>query len=96
MSARPRCSFAGLLFSAMVDGVRGFLIHLVDVRYEMLFLSWNQAGFGGVTWEQLVVFGPAVATGLLVALALAKSLNGLLLGAAYARSLGINLTLTRR
>jgi iron complex transport system permease protein len=86
----------GLLFSAIADGVRGFLLHLVDVRYEMLFLSWNQAGFGGVTWPQLAVFGSAVAVGLAAALALSKSLNGLLLGNEYARSLGINLTVTRR
>jgi iron complex transport system permease protein len=86
----------GLLFSAIADGIRGFLLHLVDVRYELLFLSWNQAGFGGVTWSQLAVFGVAAAAGLSTALALSKSLNGLLLGNVYARSLGINLTVTRR
>ena len=86
----------GLLFSSILDGLRGFLIHLVDVRYEMLFLSWNQAGFGGVTWPQLRVFGLTVLAGCLLAIGLSKSLNGLLLGSEYARSLGINLTRVRR
>jgi iron complex transport system permease protein len=86
----------GLLFSATADGVRGFLIHLVDVRYELLFLSWNQAGFGGITWPQLRVFAVTVVAGLALAVVLAKSLNGLLLGTTYARSVGINLTVTRR
>jgi iron complex transport system permease protein len=86
----------GLLFTAILDGLRGFLIHLVDVKYEMLFLSWNQAGFGGVTWTQLKVFGLAVALGIVVAISLAKNLNGLLLGSGYARTLGVNLSFTRR
>jgi iron complex transport system permease protein len=76
--------------------VRGFLIHLVGVQYELLFLSWNQAGFGGVTWPQLRIFAPAVGAGLALAFLLAKSLNGLLIGEGYARSLGVNLTTTRR
>lgn len=87
---------AGVLFAAVLDGVRGFLIHLVGVQYELLFLSWNQAGFGGVTWPQLQVFAVAVGVGLALALLLAKSLNGLLIGEGYARSLGVNLTTTRR
>jgi iron complex transport system permease protein len=86
----------GLLASATVDGVRGFLIHLVDVRYELLFLSWNQAGLGGITWGQLRIFALAAAIGLTLAVALAKNLNGLLLGHEYARSTGVNLTATRR
>lgn len=86
----------GLLFSAIADGVRGFLLHLVDVKYELLFVSWNEAGFGGVTWRQLTVFASAATAGLLLAAGLSKSLNGLMLGNEYARSLGINLTITRR
>lgn len=86
----------GLLFAAVLDGVRGFLIHLVGVQYELLFLSWNQAGFGGVTWPQLRVFATAAVTGLGLVFTLAKSLNGLSIGDGYARSLGVNLTRTRR
>jgi iron complex transport system permease protein len=86
----------GLLFSAVLDGVRGFLIHLADIRYELLFLSWNDAGFGGVTWVELRVFAAAVTVGLLLAFMLSKRLDGLLLGATYARSLGIDVTVTRR
>jgi iron complex transport system permease protein len=87
---------SGLLFSATLDGIRGFLIHLVDVRYELLFLSWNEAGFGGITWTQLRVFAAAVTVGVALALLLSKPMNGLLLGSTYAQSLGINVTMTRR
>jgi iron complex transport system permease protein len=86
----------GLLASATVDGVRGFLIHLVDVQYELLFTSWDLAGFGGITWQQVRMFAFATAIGLALAVALAKNLNGLLLGHEYAQSAGINLTATRR
>jgi iron complex transport system permease protein len=86
----------GLLASATLDGVRGFLIHLVDIRYELLFVSWSQAGFGGITWAQLRIFALAAAAGLVLSVGIAKSLNGLLLGEAYAASVGINLRATRR
>jgi iron complex transport system permease protein len=86
----------GLLFAATLDGVRGFLIHLVGVQYELLFLSWDQAGFGGVTWHQLRVFAVVVGVGILLALALAKNLNGLLLGEQYARSIGVSVAAVRR
>lgn len=86
----------GLLFTFVLDGIRGFLIHLADIRYELLFVSWDTAGFGGVTWPQLQVFLAAVALGLLLALLLSKPLDALLLGPRYARSLGIDVTTTRR
>jgi iron complex transport system permease protein len=86
----------GLLFSAILDGVRGFLIHLVDIRYELLFVSWNDAGFGGITWVQLQVFAVSVTLGVALAFAISKRLDGLLLGPAYARSVGVNVTATRR
>jgi iron complex transport system permease protein len=86
----------GLLFGFVLDGIRGFLIHLADIRYELLFVSWDTAGFGGVTWIQLRIFVAAVALGLVLALGLVKRLDGLLLGPRYARSLGIDVTATRR
>lgn len=86
----------GLLFSAILDGVRGFLIHLADIRYELLFVSWDTAGFGGVTWLQMRVFAVAVMLGLMLVFMLSKRLDGLLLGATYARSLGIDVMMTRR
>lgn len=86
----------GLVAAVIATGIRGFLLHLVPVQYELLFLSWNQAGFGGVTWLQLRIFAAAVLVGLVLAAAMAKQLNSLLLGADYARSLGVNPVTARR
>jgi iron complex transport system permease protein len=86
----------GLLSSAVLDGLRGFLIHLGDIRYELLYVSWNEAGFGGVTWVHLRVFAATVTLGLLLAIIISKQLDGLMLGSRYARSLGINVVTTRR
>lgn len=86
----------GLLASATIDGLRGLVIHLADIRYELLYVSWNDAGFGGVTWGHLQVFAVAATLGLLLAVVISKQLDGLLLGARYARSLGINVVTTRR
>lgn len=86
----------GLLFTFVLDGIRGFLIHLADISYELLFVSWNNAGFGGVTWAQLQIFVVAVGLGLLMAFGLSKRLDALLLGPRYARSLGVDVTTTRR
>jgi iron complex transport system permease protein len=49
-----------------------------------------------VTWPQLSIFGAAMTAGAALAVAIAKDLNGLLLGNESARSLGIRLVSTRR
>lgn len=59
------------------------------------YLMWTFGSLGGVTSGQLGIFSIVVFAGLVMAFANSKSLNTLLLGENYARSLGLNIKLTR-
>ena len=59
------------------------------------YLMWTFGSLGGVTRSQLTIFSITIMVGLVVVFTNSKSLNTLLLGENYARSLGLNITLTR-
>lgn len=85
----------GLMFGYMTAALVSFLIYFTIPERVQAYINWGFGTFGGVTWSQLVVLAPAVIIGLLITLTLSKSLNALLLGENYARSMGLNLNLTR-
>lgn len=59
------------------------------------FVIWSMASVGGVTAGQLGVMLPVCLIGLLLSVVLIKPLNMLLLGENYARTMGLNIRLTR-
>ncbi|PXA90863.1 iron ABC transporter [Nostoc sp. 3335mG] len=59
------------------------------------WIAWGFGSFSAVTWTELQVLAPALAAGLLVAAFTTKQLNVLLLGGAYARSMGLDVRLMR-
>lgn len=59
------------------------------------YLIWTFGSLGGVSLSQLWILGLVVLVGGGIALALSKSLNGLLLGENYARSMGLSVFRTR-
>lgn len=54
------------------------------------YLIWTFGSLGGVTTDQLWILGLVVLAGTVIAFGLSKSLNGLLLGENYARSMGFS------
>jgi len=81
----------GYLVSAAVS----LLLYFAIPERIQAYISWTFGSFGGVTWEQMPILASGVLIGLILALGLTKSLNALLLGEGYARSLGMNVSLTR-
>ncbi len=59
------------------------------------YLMWTFGSLGGVTSSQLSIFIGIISIGLIMAFIGSKPLNTLLLGENYARSLGLNIKLTR-
>ena len=59
------------------------------------YLMWTFGSLGGVTLSQLGIFSSVVIAGLVLTFINSKSLNTLLLGENYAKSLGLNIQLTR-
>jgi iron complex transport system permease protein len=85
----------GLMFGYATGAVVSFLMYFSIPERLQAFTNWGAGTFSGVTWNQMVILLPAVSGGLILAVMLAKSLNALLPGETYARSMGLNLARTR-
>lgn len=85
----------GLLFGYATSAVVSILLNFSESQQVQTYLQWTFGSFAGVTWQQMLVLAPVVLLGLLVALILSKPLNALLLGEAYARSLGLGVQRAR-
>jgi iron complex transport system permease protein len=83
----------GLMFGSGVAALVSLLLYFSISERIQAYINWTFGSFGGVTWSQMIVFAPTILIGLLIAFLLSKSLNALLLGETYARSMGMN---TRR
>jgi len=99
VSARVRSSMTllilGLMFGYLVSALVSLLLYFAVPERIQAYINWTFGTFSGVTWSQLPILAGIVVAGLLLAAALTKSLNALLLGENYARSLGLDMTLVR-
>ena len=85
----------GVLFSYAVNASVSVLMHFSIPEEVQSYINWTFGSFGGVTWEQLPILGGTIAVGLGLAVFLVKPLNALLLGEAYAESMGVRVRLVR-
>ncbi len=85
----------GLLFGYATSALVSVLLFFTIAERIQVYIAWTFGSFSGVTWNQLQVLAPAVLTALTVAWFSAKPLNALLLGEAYARSLGLTVKRSR-
>ena len=85
----------GMMFSSGVGAVVQILQYLSKEDALKSFVVWTMGSLGEVTGSQLVVLLPAVAVGLLAAVACVKPLNLLLLGEEYAVTIGLRVRRTR-
>jgi iron complex transport system permease protein len=85
----------GLMFGYATSAAVSLLLYFSIAERIQAYVSWTFGSFGGVTWSQMAVFAPTVLLGLVGALLLRKPLNALLLGEAYARSMGLDVRRAR-
>ena len=86
----------GLMFGYGVSAVVSLLLYFSISERIQAYVNWSFGSFGAVTWNQMTVFAPVILIGLGLAFLLSKSLNALLLGETYARSMGMNVMRARR
>ncbi len=79
----------GLMIGYLTSGMVSLLLYFSIADQIQAYIAWTFGSFGGVTWSQMRVLAPLVVLGLLLAAGLSKSLNALLLGEAYAHSMGL-------
>ncbi|MEH2078691.1 MAG: iron ABC transporter permease [Nostoc sp.] len=85
----------GLLFGYATSAIVSILLQFSSKERIQSYIMWTFGSFAGVTWKQLVVLIPVIVLSLLGAVLQSKSLNTLLLGESYARSLGLTVQKTR-
>lgn len=85
----------GLLIGYVCIGLISALLHFVDEVQARAFSQWEGGSFDGITRPQLLVLVPMVSAGIVLAFALVKPLNALLLGETYAATMGIGVARTR-
>lgn len=85
----------GLMFSSFTGAFVSVLAYLSTAEELKKFTFWNLGSLGNITWNQIVFIVPVLIFGLLLSFSINKSLNSLLLGANYAKTLGVNIKKTK-
>lgn len=86
----------GMMFSSGVGAVVQILQYLSREDSLKTFVIWTMGSLGDVTAVQLRLLAAAVIIGLLLAIFSIKSLNLLLLGEQYARTMGLDVRRSRQ
>lgn len=85
----------GLMIGTMTIALVSIWQYFSNPQQIQDYLIWTFGSLGGVYGAQLLILAVAAAAGCLLALGLSKSLNGLLLGERYARSMGFSIKRVR-
>ncbi len=85
----------GIMFASCISAIVQILQYLGDEDSLKTFVIWTMGSLGDVTAGQLAVVAPAVMAGLVLALVASKPLNLLLFGEDYARTMGLDVKLSR-
>lgn len=85
----------GLMFGYLTSALVSLLLYFAIPERIQTYIYWTFGTFSGTTWQQLQIFAPMVLIGVLLAWGLSKTLNAMLLGENYARSMGMNIQLAR-
>ncbi len=85
----------GLMFGYFTSAMVSLLMYFSIPEQIQAYVSWTFGSFNGVTWREMHILAPVIVAGLVLAFALSKSLNALLLGEAYARSMGLHVQRAR-
>ena len=85
----------GMMLGSAISAVVGILQYMGTEESLKSFIVWTMGSLSNVDTQQLYIFAPVVVVGLILSLVAAKPLNMLLLGESNARTLGLNIRLSR-
>lgn len=99
IARRVESSFSLLLLGVMFGYITSALVSLL--MYTSLperiqaYTNWTFGSFASVTWAQMPILAVGTVAGMALTVALVKPLNVLLMGEAYAQTMGLNVERTR-
>ena len=85
----------GLMFGSLTAAVISVLAYFSSASQLQQYLFWSFGSLGNLTWHEIITFLVIFLIGLLLVVFIIKPLNSLLLGENYAKSMGVNIKLTR-
>jgi iron complex transport system permease protein len=85
----------GILVSYLTSSVVQLLNSVATEEGVHNYVAWGFGNFSGVSAAQMPVYAGIIILALMASMMMVKPLNALLLGARYARNLGINVPMTR-
>jgi len=85
----------GLMFGSITSAVVSVLSYFSTAEKLQQYIYWSFGSIGNLSWNQLLLLFTIIAVGILMSIFSIKSLNALLLGENYAKSLGVNMKKSR-
>ena len=85
----------GMMIGSAVSAGVQILQYMSHEEALKSFVVWTMGSLGDVTTSQLWLVAPAIIAGLVLSVAVIKPMNLMLLGEAYARTMGLNIRRTR-
>lgn len=85
----------GLMFSSLTSALVGVLAYFSPAEKLQQYVFWSFGSLGNLSWTQLGVLVCLVIPGIVLSVFGVKTLNALLLGEQYARTLGVNIARKR-
>lgn len=85
----------GIMFGSATSAIVSILQYFSNESMLKAFIVWTMGSLGGVSIAQLKVLIPSIMMGLLITFFSIKMLNAMLVGENYAKSMGLNIRLSR-
>ncbi len=99
VAARVKDSMAlliiGLMFGSITAALVTVLSYFTSAEQLQQYIYWSFGSVGNLSWMQILLLFIAVVIGVLLSILSLKSLNALLLGEQYARSMGVHIRKSR-
>ncbi|OEK08707.1 iron ABC transporter [Flavivirga aquatica] len=99
VSTKVRDSMAiliiGLMFGSISAAVVNVLSYFSSAEELQQYFFWGFGSLGNLSWNELLILFALYSLGILLSLGTIKTLNTLLLGENYAKSLGLNIKHSR-
>ncbi|OYX24821.1 MAG: iron ABC transporter [Flavobacteriales bacterium 32-35-8] len=85
----------GLMFASITSAIVSVLSYFGSAQQLQQYIFWGFGSLGNLSWDELLIFFIIYCLGLIISLVSVKSLNTMLLGENYAKSLGLNIKRSR-
>ena len=85
----------GLMFSSITAAIVSVLSYFGSAEELQQYIFWGFGSLGNLSWNDLIILFLVYALGIGISILSIKSLNTLLLGENYAKSLGLNIKHSR-